>query len=92
MKTTGIVRKTDPLGRVVIPIEIRRELGIEQDDALEIFIDGDQLILRRYVPFCIFCGEKKGLIYYQGRKICRRCFLKIEDEFHKQLGDDPKWK
>jgi transcriptional pleiotropic regulator of transition state genes len=56
MKTTGIVRKVDELGRVVIPMELRRNLDIDIKDPMEIFTDGDKIILRKYVPGCSHCG------------------------------------
>ena len=56
MKSTGIVRKVDELGRVVIPIELRRSLDIDVKDALEIFVDGEQIVLKKYAPASIFCG------------------------------------
>ncbi|OOM77031.1 transition state regulatory protein AbrB [Clostridium puniceum] len=74
MKSTGIVRKVDELGRIVIPKELRRSLGIEEKDALEIFVDGEQVILKKYEPACIFCGEGKEVINYKGKNICANCF------------------
>ena len=60
MKSTGIVRKVDELGRVVIPIELRRTLGIEEKDALEIYTDNEKIVLKKYEPACIFCQSQKG--------------------------------
>ena len=57
MKSTGVVRKVDELGRIVLPIELRRTLNIEVKDSLEIFVDGDKIILKPYRPCCVFCGE-----------------------------------
>lgn len=79
MKSTGIVRKVDELGRVVIPIELRRTLGIGEKDALEIFVDGSQIILKKYEPSCIFCGQAKDNINYKGKNICPSCIKEIED-------------
>ena len=59
MKSTGIVRKVDELGRIVLPIELRRTLGIEEKDRIEIFVDGESIILRKYQPACIFCDNAK---------------------------------
>lgn len=73
MKSTGVVRKVDELGRIVVPIEIRRVLGIAVKDNLEIFVDGDAIILRKYSPACIFCGEAHDVISYQGKMVCRNC-------------------
>ena len=71
MKSTGIVRKVDELGRIVLPIELRRTLGIEEKDPIEIFVDGESIILRKYQPADIFTGDTKDLIEYNGKKISR---------------------
>ena len=73
MKSTGIVRKIDELGRIVIPIELRRSLDIEVKDTLEIYTEGDQIILKKYEPACIFCGEAKEIINYKGKNVCKNC-------------------
>lgn len=73
MKSTGIVRKVDELGRVVIPIELRRSLDIDIKDALEIFVDEEHIILKKYAPACIFCGQAKGVAQYKGKNICPEC-------------------
>ncbi|MFR1708958.1 MAG: AbrB/MazE/SpoVT family DNA-binding domain-containing protein [Clostridium sp.] len=77
MKATGIVRKVDELGRVVIPVELRRTLNIDIKDPLEIYVDGDQIILKKYEPTCIFCGEVRGIKNYSGKNICPSCIKKI---------------
>lgn len=77
MKATGIVRKVDELGRVVIPIELRRNLGIEIKDPLEIYVEGDQVILKKYEPACIFCGDTKGIENYKGKRICKKCLKEL---------------
>jgi len=73
MKSTGIVRKVDELGRVVLPIELRRNLDIEEKDALEIYVDGNSVILKKYEPDCIFCGTAKDVTAYKGKNICADC-------------------
>ena len=73
MKSTGIVRKVDELGRVVLPIELRRTMNIEVKDALEIYVDGDQIVLKKYEPSCIFCGNAKDIIHYKGKNVCSAC-------------------
>ena len=78
MKSTGIVRKVDRLGRVVIPIELRRNLEIEEKDALEIFIDGEQIVLKKYSPSCIFCGQAKDVVSFKNKNICPACLKEIE--------------
>jgi AbrB family transcriptional regulator, transcriptional pleiotropic regulator of transition state genes len=77
MKSTGIVRKVDELGRVVIPIELRRTLGIEEKDALEIFVDGDRIILKKYEPACIFTGNADDLVFYKGKMISKQAIREL---------------
>lgn len=73
VKSTGIVRKVDELGRVVIPIELRRTMDIGEKDSLEIYVDGDKIILRKYEPACIFCGNADNVVHFQGKNVCRDC-------------------
>lgn len=73
MKSTGIVRKVDELGRVVLPIELRRTLDINEKDSLEIFVDDKNIILRKYEVGCIFCGELTEVQEYKGKHICATC-------------------
>ena len=80
MKSTGIVRRVDELGRIVIPIELRRTLDIAEKDALEIYVDGEQIILKKYEPACIFCGEGKDVINYKGKNICNGCLKELKKE------------
>jgi transcriptional pleiotropic regulator of transition state genes len=75
LKSTGIVRKVDELGRVVIPIELRRTLGIEEKDALEIYVDRDSIILKKYEPACVFCGNAEDVQHYKGKIVCRECAI-----------------
>lgn len=77
MKATGIVRQLDGLGRVVIPKELRRTLGIDEGDGLEIFVEGDKIVLRKYSPGCTLCGSLDGIDYLSGKPICRACVSKI---------------
>jgi transcriptional pleiotropic regulator of transition state genes len=77
MKSTGIVRKVDELGRVVIPIELRRTLGIDNKDALEIFVDDEQIILKKYEPACIFCDNARDVQTYKGKNICNECLAEL---------------
>ena len=79
MKSTGIVRKVDELGRVVIPIELRRNLSIDVKDALEIFIDGEKIILKKYSPACIFCGQAKNVENFKGKNICPACLEELKN-------------
>ena len=73
MKSTGIVRKVDELGRIVLPIELRRTLDIDIKDALEIYVEGNSIILKKYEPACIFCGNAKDVLSYKERIICQNC-------------------
>ena len=77
MKSTGIVRKIDDLGRIVLPIEQRRILEIGDRDSLEIFIEDNMLILKKYQPACIFCGNAKDAMTFKGRNICPNCIHEI---------------
>ncbi|OON92241.1 MAG: AbrB family transcriptional regulator [Epulopiscium sp. Nele67-Bin002] len=69
LKSTGIVRRVDELGRIVLPIELRRHFDINEKDSLEIFVDGEQIILKKYAPSDIFTGSMENLIEYQGKKV-----------------------
>ena len=77
MKATGIVRKVDELGRIVLPIELRRTLNIEIRDPLEIYVDNEGIMLKKYTPACILCGENDDLVEYKGKKICKKCISKL---------------
>lgn len=73
MKTTGVLRKIDGLGRVVIPMEIRNKLEISQNDPLEIHVEGNSIVLRKYEPDCTFCGSSKNVIEFKGKNVCEKC-------------------
>ena len=77
MKSTGIVRKVDELGRVVLPIELRRTLDIAEKDALEIYVDSDRIVLRKYEPACIFCGSADCITNFRGKNVCKQCALSV---------------
>lgn len=79
MKATGIVRKVDELGRIVIPIELRNKLDIAIKDPIEIFVEGSSIILKKYEPNCIFCGSSKELTSYKDKLICSKCLTKLSD-------------
>lgn len=78
MKSTGIVRKVDELGRIVLPVELRRTLNIAEKDALEIYVDDDRIILKKYEPTCIFCGNSKEVISFKGKNICPACLNELK--------------
>ena len=73
MKTVGIIRKVDELGRVVLPVEMRRTLGIEERDPLEISLEGETVVLRKVQNVCVFCSSQKDLLEYNGKCICCDC-------------------
>lgn len=77
MKSTGIVRKLDELGRITLPIELRRTLGVEERDPLEIFVDEDKIVLTKYEPADIFNGEKGELIDYCGKKVSKESIIAL---------------
>ena len=79
MKSIGIVRRIDELGRVVIPIEIRNQFNIVEKDPIEIYVDRSSIILKKFEPNCIFCGNTKNLIEYNDKLICEDCSKKIAD-------------
>lgn len=80
MKSTGIVRKVDELGRIVLPIEMRRTLDIAEKDPVEIFVEGDSIILHKYEATCIFCDNTKGIITFKGKNICPECLSKLRSK------------
>ena len=80
MKSTGIVRKIDELGRFVLPIEIRKNLDIKERDSIEIFMDGERIILQKVSPTCIFCNNTGDMLYYMGKLICRDCAEKLQEQ------------
>ena len=79
MKSTGVVRRVDELGRIVIPIELRRTLDIAEKDALEIYVDGEQIILKKYEPACIFCRDARDVINNKGKNICKNCLEEMKN-------------
>ena len=78
MKSTGIVRKVDELGRIVLPSELRKSLGIEIKDSLEIYVSGDSIILKKYLPACIFFGEANEVTVFKGKNICSKCLKQLK--------------
>lgn len=78
MKNTGVVRKLDQLGRIVLPKELRKILQIKEKDALEIYTEGEQIILKKYEPDCIFCGDARNVNNYKGKNICSKCLKELK--------------
>ena len=79
MKPTGVVRKLDSLGRIVIPIEIRQNFAIAEGDPLEIYVDEEKVVLAKYQPVCIFCGKERNLRTFKKKKICSSCRGRIKN-------------
>ena len=79
MKSTGIVRKVDELGRIVLPIEMRRTLDIGEKDALEIYVEGSSVILKKYKPSCVFCYATKDNTVFKGKNICPKCLKELKE-------------
>lgn len=79
MHTAGIIRKVDNLGRVVLPGSFRKSLAIGEQDLVEIFIEGDRMILQKFQPACVFCGSAEGLICFQEKNVCRSCIERIKE-------------
>ena len=79
LKSTGMVRKVDELGRIVIPKEIRDVLSIDRKDPLEIFTSGDMIVLKKYEPFCVFCGSSRSLVSYRRKNVCQECIKKMSE-------------
>ena len=77
VKSTGIIRKVDELGRVVIPIELRRVMGIEEKNSIEIFVDSDKIILQKHEQSCVFCGSDDDVRYYKNKLICEDCLEEL---------------
>ena len=79
MKSTGMVRKVDELGRIVLPAEIRKSMDIKIRDSLEIFTDGNRIVLQKYQPFCSFCNDADNVVYFGDKRVCRTCIEKIKN-------------
>ena len=77
MKSTGIVRNVDELGRIVIPKEMRRQMGITSSDPVEIFVEGDRIILEKYRPCCHFCSSQDEIVEFKGKMICKACIKEL---------------
>ena len=78
MKSTGIVRNIDELGRIVVPKELRKQLGIANTDPVEIYMEEDKIIIKKYVPVCHFCGKTHGIVMFKEKNICADCIAEIK--------------
>jgi len=79
MKATGMVRKVDELGRIVLPIEMRRTLDIAERDPLEIYVDGSSIILKKYRTTCMFCDSSKNVVEFHGKQVCKKCLQELKN-------------
>jgi len=79
MKATGVVRRVDELGRVVVPVELRKTMGIQLRDSLEVFVDGDRIVLKKYEPACTFTGVSEDLIDFHGRKVSKTAVRELAE-------------
>ncbi len=79
MKSTGIIRRVDELGRIVIPIELRNKLKIAEKDPIEIYVDGSSIVLKKLEETCVFCGSTKNVTKYKDKLICDKCIKNIKD-------------
>ena len=77
VKSTGIVRRLDELGRITLPIELRRNLNVEERDQLEIFTEKDRIILKKYEPSDVFTGDTKDLVEYKGKMVSRKTIREV---------------
>lgn len=84
MKATGIIRRVDELGRVVIPIEIRNQFNIVEKDPIEIYVDDSSIVLKKYQPNCIFCGNTENLVNYKNKLVCEKCSAQLNNLHEKQ--------
>ena len=79
MKSTGIIRRIDDLGRVVLPIELRKTLALSSKDTVEIYVDNNTIVLKKYEPTCIFCGSMSDAKLFKGRMVCEKCLADIQN-------------
>lgn len=80
MKSTGIVRRVDGLGRIVLPMELRNLLCIGPKDSLEIYMDGSSIVLKKYEPQCVFCDNVGDMVMFNGKNVCKECIEKISKQ------------
>ena len=79
MKSTGVVRKLDELGRITLPIELRRTLGVAERDTLEVFVEEDKIILKKYAPCDIFTGSMEDLVDYHDKKVSKQSIIELAE-------------
>ncbi len=79
MKSTGVVRQLDTLGRIVLPIELRRTMDIGIKDMVEIFAEDDRIVLKKFHPACIFCNDARDVVSYKGKLVCKACLAELAE-------------
>ena len=88
MKSTGIIRPIDRMGRVVIPKEIRRHLHVENDiDSFEIYTEGEYVVLKKYQPTCVFCGNLGESVEMSGHTVCNKCIEKLRQKMEEEKAE-----
>lgn len=78
MKSTGILKSVDELGRIVLPKKMRENLDIDIRDEVELFVEGDRIILQKYMPACIFCGAEQNIVFFNGKRLCMACLESLK--------------
>lgn len=79
MKATGILRRVDEMGRVVIPKELRESLELKSEDPIEIFVENDKIVLQKYEESCLFCDNSDNIIIYMGKRVCNSCLEEMDN-------------
>ncbi|HAN21368.1 MAG: AbrB family transcriptional regulator [Clostridiales bacterium GWF2_36_10] len=79
MKSTGIVRRVDEFGRISLPVEMRKTMGLEEKSPVEFFVDGNTIVIKKYSPSCVFCGETETVVEYLGRLVCTNCIKTLSE-------------
>lgn len=82
MKSSGIVRRLDELGRIVLPKELRNKLNLKTRDSLEIYTEDSMIILKKYEPACIFCNDADEIINFNGRNVCINCIKELSKHIY----------
>ena len=80
MKSIGIIRKVDEVGRIVLPVELRRKFDINKLDPMEMYTEDDCIILKKYEPTCIFCGESKDVFEFNEKTVCKKCAKELIEQ------------
>lgn len=79
MKSTGIVRRVDEFGRISLPVEMRKTMGLEEKSPVEFFVDGNAIVVKKYSPSCVFCGESEEVVEYLGKMVCANCIATLSE-------------